>query len=114
VTREPNRYRLQRRRPGDDEHLVDSGPYLIPRLGGLLRHAAPRVLEGAIAPLAVFVVALHWLGIVGAVVAGLGYAYTVLGWRLVTRRPVPGLLVLGALTLTARSVLALATGSVFV
>src|SRR5262249_13008658 len=50
----------------------------------------------------------------GAVVAGLGWCSTAIGWRIVTRRPVPGVLVLGAITLTARSTLTLATGSTFV
>jgi hypothetical protein len=95
-------------------HLVDTKPFLLPRLGGLLRHAAPRILEGAIAPVAVFLLALHFLSVIGAVVAGLGFAYLAIGWRVATRRRVPGILVLGAVSLTARSVLALATGSVFV
>ena len=93
---------------------MDTAPYLLPRLGGLARHAAPRVLEGAIAPVAVFLLALHFLSVLGAVVAGLGFAYSAIGWRLLTGRRVPGILVLGAVSLTARSVLALATGSVFV
>jgi hypothetical protein len=83
-------------------------------MGGLLRHAAPRVFEGAIAPVAVFLLALHFLGVVGAIVAGLGFAYGIIGWRLLTRRRVPGLLVIGAVSLTARSALAIASGSIFV
>jgi hypothetical protein len=93
---------------------MESTPYLLPRPGGLLRHAAPRVFEGVIAPVAVFLLALHFLGVIGAVVAGLGFAYTAIGWRLATRRPVPGILLIGAVSLTARSVLALASGSLFV
>ena len=88
-------------------------PFLVPRIGALLRHAAPRVLEGVVAPAAVFVTALHFLGVIGAVAAGLGFAYTMILGRLCVGRPVPGFLVLGALTLTARSALALATGSTF-
>jgi Protein of unknown function (DUF3159) len=93
---------------------MESSPYLLPRMGGLLRHAAPRVFEGAIAPVAVFLLALHFLGVVGAIVAGLGFAYGIIGWRLLTRRRVPGLLVIGAVSLTARSALAIASGSIFV
>jgi hypothetical protein len=93
---------------------MESSPYLLPRMGGLLRHAAPRVFEGAIAPVAVFLLALHFLDVVGAIVAGLGFAYGIIAWRLLTRRRVPGLLVIGAVSLTARSALAIASGSVFV
>lgn len=92
---------------------MDSAPFTVPRLGVLARHAAPRVLEGTIAPVAIFLLALHFLPVMGAIVAGLGFVYGVIGWRLLTGRRVPGILVLGALTLTARSVLAVATGSVF-
>jgi hypothetical protein len=92
---------------------VDAAPYVIPRPGGLARHAAPRVLEGFVAPVAVFLLALHFVNLMGAVVAGLGFAYAAIAWRLVARRPVPGLVVLGAVTMTARSAIALATGSTF-
>jgi hypothetical protein len=92
---------------------VDAAPYLIPRLGGLLRHAAPRVIEGFVAPVGVFLLALHFLNVLGAVVAGLGFAYAAIACRLVGRRPVPGVVLLGAATITARSAVALATGSTF-
>ncbi|HZP29903.1 MAG TPA: VC0807 family protein [Acidimicrobiia bacterium] len=72
------------------------------------------MIEGAIAPVAVFVVALHFLGVTGAVVAGLGFAYSLVAWRVFTRRKVPALLIIGTVLLTARSALALSTGSVFV
>ena len=86
---------------------------MIPRLGALLRHAAPRVLEGVIAPVTVFLLAFHFFNVVGAVVAGAGFAYAVIAGRLLAGRRVPGILLLGALTITARSALALATGSTF-
>lgn len=93
---------------------MDGAPFQLPRLGALLRFAAPRVVEGAIAPVAVFVVALHFLGVTGAVAAGLGLAYSLIGWRVLTGRKVPAVLILGTVLLTARSALALSTGSVFV
>ena len=93
---------------------MDGAPFVLPRLGAMLRYAAPRVVENAIAPVAVFVIALHFLGVAGAIVAGLGFAYSLVGWRLVTRRGVPALLIIGTVLLTARSALALSTGSVFV
>jgi hypothetical protein len=92
---------------------VDHAPFQLPRVGALLRHAGPRVLEGMVLPVAVFLVALRFLGVAGAVAAGLGFSYAAVGWRLAAGRRVPGLLILGAVTLTARSVLTLATGSVF-
>jgi hypothetical protein len=93
---------------------MDGAPFVLPRLGAMLRYAAPRVVENAIAPVAVFVTALHFLGVAGAIVAGLGFAYSLVGWRIITHRRVPALLIIGTVLLTARSALALSTGSVFV
>jgi hypothetical protein len=86
----------------------------IPRLPALARHALPNVLEGTVIPVAVFVVSLRFLGVWGALLAGLCWGYGAIAMRLVTRRRVPGLLLLGVATLTARTVIAFATGSVFV
>ena len=94
--------------------MTSSSPYRLPHLGVLLRHAAPRVVEGVVAPTAVFLLALHFFAVTGAVAAGLGLAYVLIAWRLATGRRVTGILVLGAASLTARSALALATGSAFV
>jgi hypothetical protein len=105
---------VQRGRSEADTPLVDPAPFILPRAGPLLRHATPRILEGAIAPVVVFLVFLHFFAVTGAVAAGLGFCYSLLAWRLITRRPVPGLLMLGAASLTVRSILALSTGSVFV
>src|SRR6266536_2353305 len=71
----------------------------IPRLRTLARHAAPHVLEGTVAPLALFLLTLHFVGVWGAVLIGLGWTYAAVARRLITGRPVPGILVLGAVTL---------------
>ena len=93
---------------------MEPGPFILPRIGPLLRHATPRIIEGAVAPVVVFLLFLHFFAVTGAVAAGLGFCYSLLVWRLVTHRRIPGLLVLGAVSLTVRSILALSTGSVFV
>lgn len=86
----------------------------IPRLRTMVRHSFPNVLESTIVPLALFLVTLHLIGVWGAVIAGLAWSYGNVARRLLTRQRVPGILLIGALTLTARTALALATGSVFV
>ena len=92
---------------------MDTAPFQLPRFGAMARHAVPRVVEGTLLPVGVFMLGLWLLGIAGAIGLGLGFVYAAVGWRVVTRRPVPGLLLLGAVTLTTRSILSLATGSVF-
>ena len=86
----------------------------IPDLRTVLRHAVPRVVEGTVIPLALFLAGLHVLGVWGAMTAGLAWVYCAIAVRLCMRRRVPGILVLGALTLTARTVVAFAAHSVVV
>jgi intracellular septation protein A len=93
---------------------VESVPFQVPRVRHLVRHAFPRVLEGTIIPVGLFVLALHFTGVTGAIAAGLAWTYSAIAIRVVTKRRIPGILILGAMTLTARSVLTFATGSTFV
>jgi intracellular septation protein A len=93
---------------------VGNEVFELPRLRALLRHAAPRILEGMVLPLVVFALALHLLGVTGAVVAGLVSSYLVVARHLIGSGRVPGVVILGAVVLTARSVLTLVTGSTLV
>jgi hypothetical protein len=86
----------------------------IPGLRTLARHAVPRFVEGSLIPLALFVVCLRLFGVWGAMTAGLLWVYSAIIVRLTLRKRVPGILLLGAVTLTARTVIALASGSVLV
>jgi intracellular septation protein A len=86
----------------------------IPDLRTVLRHAVGRFVEGTLIPLTLFLVALRVLGVGAAMVAGLAWIFSAIAIRLVMRRRVPGILVLGALTLTARTAVALAAHSVVV
>ncbi len=86
----------------------------IPDLRTVLRHAAPRFVEGTLVPLVLFLVFLRFVGVWGAMVAGLAWVYALITLRVCTRRRVPGILMLGALTLTARTVIAILADSVVV
>src|SRR5262245_51430404 len=86
----------------------------IPGLRTVARHAVPRFVEGTLIPLALFAGCLHFLGVWGAMTAGLLWVYSAILVRVTLRKPVPGILLLGAVTLTARTVIALVSGSVLV
>lgn len=86
----------------------------VPSLRSLARHALPTLLEATILPLVVFYSAMWVLGLWGALVAGLLWSYGAIVRRLVAGRGVPAVLALGAIALTVRTVLALASGSVAV
>lgn len=88
-----------------------SASFELPRLRTLARHALPNLVEGSLVPVGLFLVVLHLFGLRGAMVAGLGWSYAAVLRRVVTRQRVPGLLLIGTVTLTARSILAFATGS---
>lgn len=89
-------------------------PLEIPRLRALARHALPNLVEATIVPLLVFYAALWLVGVWGGLIGALVWSYTAIVRRRVMGRPVPGLLVLGAIGLTARTVVAAVSGSVFV
>lgn len=87
--------------------------FTLPRIGEISRQALPHLIEGTIAPLALFYAGLHWFGLNAAITATLGFAYLAVAGRLLRGRPIPGMLLLSAILLTARSVLSLLTGSAF-
>ncbi|RJL32050.1 VC0807 family protein [Bailinhaonella thermotolerans] len=83
----------------------------LPRLGPLLRHAAPRVAESMIAPVVISYTALVLAGAAWSVLAAMAWVYGGIAWRLARRHPVPGTVVLAAIAITARGVAAIATGN---
>jgi hypothetical protein len=94
--------------------MVDAPHFEIPRLRALARRILPVVIEGTAIPVGLFLLMLGLVGIWGAIAVGLGWSYSAIGRRLITGRPVPGVLVLSCLTLTVRSVFAISTGSTFI
>ncbi|HLG92632.1 MAG TPA: VC0807 family protein, partial [Acidimicrobiales bacterium] len=65
-------------------------------------------------PAAVFYLVLRLGGVRGALVGALAWCYGAVGLRLLARRPLPALLVIGALLLSVRTAIGLATDSGFV
>ncbi len=86
----------------------------LPRLGQFARHALPNIFEATLIPLAVFYLAMWTIGTWGALGMALLWCYGAAGVRLARGRRLPGVLVLGVLLMTVRTVVAVASGSVFV
>lgn len=93
-------------------HLPNS--LTVPHWRSIVRHATPNIVEGKLLPTAVFLVALHWGGTRPAVIGALVFALTAIAVRLARKKRVPGLLWLTTLALTARTIAALAAGSLVV
>jgi hypothetical protein len=94
-------------------HMTDVR-FRIPSLRVLARHAGPYLVEATIIPLALFYLCLWTGGIWLALGVALGWSYMALLRRVVARRRIPGLLVMGAIGLTTRTIVAVSTGSVFI
>ncbi len=89
-------------------------PVVIPNVRAVLRHALPNVIEGKIVPLLLFVGFLELIGTMWALLVALVWSLATIAYRVATRRRVPGLIVLSATALGARTIAALLTGSMVV
>ncbi|POM22400.1 intracellular septation protein A [Actinomadura rubteroloni] len=83
----------------------------LPRLRALLLHAAPRFLEGVIAPVAVFYAAFAVLGLTGGMVAAVAWVYGGIAWRRLRGHPVSATLLIAAVGVTVRAALGVVTHS---
>lgn len=86
-------------------------PVVLPRLTALAKQAVPRLLEGVVAPLAVFYVSMAVLGYKWALIAAAAYVYIGVGQRLVRRAKVPATMFVALLAITARTAVGFWTGS---
>jgi hypothetical protein len=92
---------------------VHAPTFELPGLRRLASHALPHLVEATIVPLVLFYGAMWSVGMRAALGVALAWNYGAVLRRVLTGRRVPGILVIGALTMTARTVIALASGSVF-
>lgn len=80
----------------------------------MLRHALPNIIEGKLIPLALFVGCLELVGTMWALLVAMAWSLGAIAYRRATHRTVPGILLLGTIALTARTVAALISGSMVV
>src|SRR3954466_5252897 len=86
----------------------------LPDLRSMARRASLRIVEAVLIPLVIFLGGLRLVGVWGAMVLGLVWVYGLIAARFVLGRPVPGILLIGAVTVTARTIIAIAAHSVVV
>ena len=80
----------------------------------IARHAGRNLAEATFLPMAIFYTALLTIGVWGALWVALAYTWGAVVLKSVRGKRVPGILVLGAIGLTVRTAIAMASGSVFV
>lgn len=86
----------------------------LPRVGEIIRHAAPRVIEATVVPTVLFLAAHACFGLAGGLAAALSWSWGRIAWKARTGRAVGGLLTIGALGLSVRTVVAVLSHSTFV
>ena len=89
------------------------GALRLPSLAQIARRAIPQILDGAVLPLALFLIVDGIAGIWFAMLAGLGWSGVAILRRVRRSRRVPAMIVVGTATLAVRSTLVLTTGSAF-
>jgi intracellular septation protein A len=85
----------------------------LPSLRQIAGRAIPQILDGAVLPLAIFLLVNGIAGIWFAMVAGLGWSGVAIVRRVRRSRRVPAMIVVGTVTLAVRSTLVVTTGSAF-
>jgi hypothetical protein len=104
-----------KRAPKRPANRAEHYPFEVPQLREVFRHATPRIIEAILVPLGLFYAALSLLGPKGAICTALAWNFLALLRRIWLRERLPGVLLLGTVGLTARSVVALvSSGSLFV
>jgi hypothetical protein len=84
-----------------------------PRLRTILKHLSLSLLIANVVPGALFYLCLRLGSIWIALIAAIAWCYGVICWRIATKRRTSGLLLLTAVGLTAKTMLAFASGSTF-
>jgi hypothetical protein len=85
----------------------------IPSLLELGRRAIPQAVEGAIVPAALFVIMQQLFGLGAGIGAAFAWSTVAIVRRLRSGQRVPGMVILGAVTRTGKSIVGFATGSAF-
>jgi uncharacterized membrane protein YwzB len=88
-------------------------PALPPRLPTVLRRLGLSLTIACVVPAALFLSCFEAFGVWPAILSALAWSYGAIGWRAVTGRRTSGLLLLTAVVLTGRTVIALVAQSTF-
>jgi hypothetical protein len=95
--------------PDQAAHLAER-----PRFAAIMRHLGLSILMANVIPSVLFYLCLVAGNVWTALIAALVWCYGAMAWRLSTRRRASGLLIITMVGLTAKTALALASGSTFI
>jgi intracellular septation protein A len=98
--------------PATDPHAA-AGERHSPSLRAVIRRVGLSLLIACVIPAALFYTCLRVNGIWTAIFVALGWSYGAIAWRALSRRRTSGLLILTAVVMTGRTLIALLTDSTF-
>jgi hypothetical protein len=85
-----------------------------PRIGAIIRHLSLSVLTANVVPSVLFYLCMVLGNVWMALIAALVWCYGAMAWRLSTKRRTSGLLIITMVGLTAKTLMAFASGSTYV
>ena len=97
----------------DAGELLPAATSMVSVFVGVVRRAGPHVIEASLIPTALFYCSLVIVGLGAAFATALAWVYAAILCRLASHRAIPPLLVLGAIGITVRTAVAMASGSSF-
>ncbi|WP_243059234.1 VC0807 family protein [Nocardioides sp. SR21] len=93
--------------------MTSNGTTAHPTLGAVVRRVALSLVIACAIPATIFYSCLRLEGVWTAIFAALGWSYGAIAWRAITGRRTSGLLILTAVVMTGRTVVALVTDSTY-
>lgn len=87
---------------------------VIPGMGAIIRHAWPTIIIGKVIPVVLFLGCFTYIGVTSAIVVALAWSLGVVAYQRMQGQRVAGLVLMSVIGNTAKTIVALLTGSLFV
>ncbi len=87
---------------------------VIPGFRAIVRHAWPTIIIGKVIPVVLFLVCFTWIGVTSAILVALGWSLGVVAYQRIRGQRIAGLVLMSVIGNTAKTIVALLTGSLFV
>lgn len=93
---------------------VQGSRVVIPGIRAILRHAWPTIIIGKVIPVVLFLGFFTYIGVTSAIVVALAWSLGVVAYQRMRGQRVAGLVLMSVIGNTAKTIVALLTGSLFV
>ncbi len=90
------------------------GRVVIPGIGAIIKHAWPTIIIGKVVPVVLFLACFTYIGVTSAILVALAWSLGVVAYQRAQGQRVAGLVLMSVIGNTAKTIVALLTGSLFV